>query len=93
MRGKEHPHPLARELFAVMERKRSNLSLAADVATKAELLALADSVGPYICVLKTHIDVIADFDADLVAQLQALAKKHDFLIFEVRMFADIGKRV
>ncbi|KAJ2543125.1 orotidine 5'-phosphate decarboxylase [Coemansia sp. RSA 1853] len=65
-RGKEHPHPLARELFAVMERKRSNLSLAADVATKAELLALADSVGPYICVLKTHIDVIADFDADLL---------------------------
>ncbi|KAJ2820938.1 orotidine 5'-phosphate decarboxylase [Coemansia erecta] len=92
-RGKEHPHPLARELFATMERKRSNLSLAADVATKAELLALADSVGPYICVLKTHIDVIADFDADLVAQLQALASKHGFLIFEDRKFADIGNTV
>ncbi|KAJ2249705.1 orotidine 5'-phosphate decarboxylase, partial [Coemansia sp. RSA 454] len=86
-RGKEHPHPLARELFAVMERKRSNLSVAADVATKAELLALADRVGPYVCVLKTHIDVIADFDADLVAQLQTLAEKHDFLIFEDRKFA------
>ncbi|KAJ1846321.1 orotidine 5'-phosphate decarboxylase [Coemansia sp. RSA 2708] len=92
-RGRTHAHPLARELFALMERKRSNLSLAADVATKAELLALADRVGPYICVLKTHIDIIADFDADLVAQLQALGTKHDFMIFDDRKFADIGNTV
>ncbi|KAJ2070536.1 orotidine 5'-phosphate decarboxylase, partial [Coemansia sp. S155-1] len=68
-RGKEHAHPLVKELFATMERKQSNLSLAADVSTKAELLALADTVGPYICVLKTHIDVVSDFDADLVERL------------------------
>ena len=35
--------------------------------------------------------MITDFDADLVDQLQALAKQHDFLIFEDRKFADIGK--
>ncbi|KAJ2158727.1 orotidine 5'-phosphate decarboxylase [Coemansia sp. RSA 552] len=92
-RAQDHAHPLARELFEVMERKRSNLALAADMTTKAELLALADRVGPYICVLKTHIDVISDFDADLVARLQALATKHDFLIFEDRKFADIGNTV
>ncbi|KAJ2020437.1 orotidine 5'-phosphate decarboxylase [Coemansia sp. RSA 376] len=92
-RGKEHAHPLVKELFATMERKQSNLSLAADVSTKAELLALADTVGPYICVLKTHIDVVSDFDADLVERLQALAAKHDFLIFEDRKFADIGNTV
>lgn len=39
---------------------------------------------------QTHIDIISDFDMDLVAQLQALATKHDFLIWEDRKFADIG---
>ncbi|KAJ2786125.1 orotidine 5'-phosphate decarboxylase [Coemansia javaensis] len=92
-RAAEHPHPLARELLALMARKRTNLSVAADVATKAELLALADAVGPHICVLKTHVDIISDFDADLVARLQALAERHGFLIFEDRKFADIGNTV
>ncbi|KAJ2005824.1 orotidine 5'-phosphate decarboxylase [Coemansia thaxteri] len=92
-RGREHAHPLCRELFATMERKQSNLAVAADVSTKAELLALADAVGPYICVLKTHIDIVADFDADLIARLQALAASHGFMIFEDRKFADIGNTV
>ena len=40
--------------------------------------------------MQTHIDIIEDFDEDLIKQLQDLNKKHDFLIFEDRKFADIG---
>jgi orotidine-5'-phosphate decarboxylase len=76
-----------------MERKQTNLSVAVDVTSKKELLSIADAVGPYVCVIKTHIDIVEDFDADLVAQLQALSEKHDFLIFEDRKFADIGNTV
>lgn len=50
-------HPLAEAFLRLMARKRSNLSVAADVTTKAALLSLADTVGPYICLLKVDLEL------------------------------------
>ncbi|CAO3672530.1 unnamed protein product [Rhizopus stolonifer] len=92
-RAKQHSNACARTLLELMERKQTNLSVAVDVTTKKELISIADAIGPYICILKTHIDIVEDFDADLIQQLQELSKKHDFLFFEDRKFADIGNTV
>jgi orotidine 5'-phosphate decarboxylase subfamily 1 len=92
-RGDLCRHPLAKQLFYLMADKQTNLSVSADVTTKQALLTLADAVGPHICVLKTHIDIINDFDWDLIEQLTQLARRHQFLIFEDRKFADIGSTV
>ena len=86
-------NPTAKKLLNLMEKKQTNLSIAVDVTTKSELIKIADQLGPYICVLKTHIDIVEDFDTDLLVQLERLSEKHDFLLFEDRKFADIGNTV
>jgi len=92
-RASQCTNPTARRLLNLMDEKQTNLAIAADVITKKELLQIANELGSEICVLKTHIDIIEDFDDDLIIQLQRLSEQHNFLLFEDRKFADIGNTV
>ena len=84
-------HPTAKKLLQTAINKKSNLIVSADVLTTSELLNLAEKVGPHIAALKTHIDIIKDFDHDkTILPLVDLARKHNFLLMEDRKFADIG---
>ncbi len=84
-------HHIAKKLLDISIEKKSNLIASADVLTTAELLSLADKIGPNIVALKTHIDIITDFDYDTtIIPLLNLARKHQFLLMEDRKFADIG---
>lgn len=93
-RADNHSSAVARHLLATIVAKQSNLCASLDVRTTKELLDLCDKVGPYVCLIKTHIDIIDDFDYEsTVGGLLQLSKKHNFLIFEDRKFADIGSTV
>lgn len=86
-----HEHSVSQKLLQIALEKKSNLIASADVITTAELLDLAEKVGPNIVALKTHIDIITDFDPDeTILKLKDIAAKHNFLLMEDRKFADIG---
>jgi uridine monophosphate synthetase len=77
-------------LFSLIEAKQSNLCLAADVDSSAELLHLAENLGDKIVILKTHADAVDDWSKQTSDALLDISKRKKFLIFEDRKFADIG---
>lgn len=86
-------HPLTAYLCELISSKRTNLCVSADVHSTTALLKLAEEVGDYICVLKTHADSIDDFGERTIRGLKELSRRKKFLIFEDRKFADIGNTV
>ena len=83
--------PMARTFMEVATRKKSLVCLAADKYTMAELFELLEAVGASIAALKTHVDLIDDWNMEEWNRFCALAQTMDLLIFEDRKFADIGK--
>ena len=83
----------SQNLLRIINHKKTRLCVSLDLTNTQEFLKLADQLGPHVCMIKTHMDIISDFSWDLIEQLKKLAKKHDFLIFEDRKFADIGRTV
>ncbi len=92
-RAKLTKHSLGKDLLELLDKKQTNLGVALDVTSCKEFLKIANEIGPHICILKTHIDILEDFTIDFIQQLMDLSIKHNFLIFEDRKFADIGNTV
>ncbi|XP_046371709.1 uridine 5'-monophosphate synthase-like [Haliotis rufescens] len=86
-------NPISKQLLQIMEAKKSNLAVSADLTSCGEVLELVNRVGPHVCLVKTHVDILEDFTPEFTKRLTELAQKHNFLIFEDRKFADIGSTV
>jgi len=88
---------LTDKLFSIMDTKKSNLCVALDVTSVEEIIPLVGKLGPYICVLKLHVDILKLSSVEelrsLTEDLRRLADSNNFLLFEDRKFADIGQTV
>lgn len=83
-RAEKSTNPMSAKLLRLMALKKTNLCVAADLSSIDKVLALANAVGPYICVLKTHVDALCDFSIKFVEELKNISKVHNFLIMEDR---------
>ena len=63
----------------------------ADFTKSFELIYWIELTAPYICILKTHIDILEDFEYSIIEKIKELSIRYNFLIFEDRKFGDIGK--
>lgn len=90
-RWSECENPLARRYMEVACRKQSLVILAADLRTMYELKRLIGLVGEHIAALKTHVDLVDDWNKEEWAELCEMAADNDLMLFEDRKFADIGK--
>ena len=73
--------------------KKSNLIVSLDVDNQKEFFDILGKVAGEIVMVKTHVDIINDFNPDFVKRLQDFALERNFLILEDRKFADIGSTV
>ncbi|WVO14953.1 orotidine 5'-phosphate decarboxylase [Cryptococcus depauperatus] len=88
-----HENPTAKKILEIMDRKKTNLAVSVDVTKADEVLKIVRQVGPSICIVKTHCDIIEDFTPQFTEELVKLSQELDFIIFEDRKFADIGNTV
>lgn len=75
---------------SLMYRKKSNICLSLDLAFTKDILRTIELVKDKVVMIKTHCDIIEDFNADFVKDMVKICKENGILIFEDRKFADIG---
>ncbi len=84
---------LTKILKQKIEQKKSNLILSLDVDNQKDFFEIIDKTYKHIVMVKTHVDIINDFDENFIKKLKEYAITRNFMIFEDRKFADIGNTV
>jgi len=84
---------ITKRLENLIEKKKTNLTVSIDVTTQSEFFNILEPISDDILMVKTHIDILSDFDTGFINKLKQLSIEKNFVIFEDRKFADIGNTV
>lgn len=75
---------------SLIQKKQSNICLSLDFTFTKDILRTIELVKNKIVMVKTHCDIIEDFNAEFIKDMIKICDENDILIFEDRKFADIG---
>ena len=84
-------HPLSHEFMRIACEKESLVVLAADLPTIDGIVQLIEEVGDHVCALKTHVDMVEEFNMEDWGRVVETARSKGMMLFEDRKFADIGR--
>ena len=85
------------KLKEIIKQKKSNIVVALDFSSPLEVLEMAQKIGPYVCGIKLHLDII-DFSeeedelssAEFINRICKIKKEHNFIVIDDRKYADIA---
>lgn len=89
-RIKKLNNQLAKNIVKLIFEKKTNVALSLDVSDKKQFLNILKNVASHICILKTHINIINDFDVDFIQEIINIQNQYKFYILEDGKFSDIG---
>ncbi|KRX37016.1 Uridine 5'-monophosphate synthase [Trichinella murrelli] len=87
-------HNLAKHLWQIALDKKSNLCVACKSSDPKEIIALAQKIGKFICMLIIRSDLICKVPlVDFISELKTCAKSKNFMIMDDRKFCDVSSIV
>ena len=84
---------ITKRLKKLINYKKSNLTVSIDKTNQKDFFKILEKVSDDIVMVKTHVDMLNDYDKDFTRKLKQLSNERNFIIFEDRKFADIGNTV
>jgi uridine monophosphate synthetase len=81
---------ISSQIINIANHKKSNVIFSNDCTNMKDFFDILEQVAPYICALKTHIDIISDFDESFIQRLMHLKKEHNFIVIEDQKYSDIA---
>ena len=79
-----------KELNSIIKKKQTNICLSLDETNWTNFFSILDKVKDKICLLKIHLDLMEDFDQNIINKLIIMSKAYNFMIWEDRKLCDIG---
>ena len=82
-----------KNLLQIIHKKQTVICLSLDVDTWSEARGILSACAPYICMVKVHCDLFADWSQSCVTELFDMAQEYEFLIMQDSKFSDVPKIV
>ena len=79
-----------KKLLKIIREKKTSVCLSLDIPLWKVGKKMLDEMGPYICAVKLHCDLIVDWNEQTIFDILELKKKHNFLVIEDAKYIDVS---